>query len=145
MWIVTEDMNERRFWRRKSGSGSSSSKSRTGGMSRARNMSDARRILAKLRNDPDLFDAYFTGGTPSKTAVYYFPERNLLVRAALPDRSKSRKGYLIGQGAFSNKLGIVANGINGATWSLTKSTEHFYPYQGVLGTGSGADPVFEVV
>lgn len=148
MWIVSADRNGRLSWKRLSSSSSRTKRMPTSTIKKrwVTDMAQATSVLKKLRLNRAAFENEFDSNVPLKGRTYFYPDKKLRVKLAVPGGAKSKKGYLIGQGVFSNRLGIVADDrFTGAKWSLTKSDKYLYPYMGYLGTGSGADPAFKVL
>ncbi|MDR3541953.1 MAG: hypothetical protein P4L69_13440, partial [Desulfosporosinus sp.] len=59
-----------------------------------------------------------------------------------------KKGYVVGQGNIAPKLGVIFETPGGGRFDVAKNDEIrkiAYMYHGHLATGTGADPVFEIV
>jgi hypothetical protein len=83
-----------------------------------------------------------------RPAVLFVPQKNLKVRYA-KTTAKGLKGWVIGQVMVSHKLGIVYQNRYSGRLEVIKPNRNmddvFYSYNGYLATGTGADPVFEII
>jgi hypothetical protein len=157
MWVVKANVNGVLSWRRSNSAVAAISTTKkvtrravtTSGrkmkIKKPTNMKEAASIYAALKKDEREFEKAFENRSyPTKGAVFYFPARKYRLKAATS--KSSTKGYLVGQGLYSNKYALVVNDhIGGGHWYVTKNSKDLYSYKGYLVTGSGADPAFAIL
>lgn len=128
-WVVKSDKNGVLSWKRAPGS----SKAKTARVPKV---------------DSSEFESLFMGPRnrwPAKRKTFYYPAKKIKARAALSADTHSKRGYLTGQGVFSNKLAIISDDpMSNAHWKKVKSVKG-YSMNGYLVTGSGGDPVFVIL
>lgn len=85
------------------------------------------------------------GGKPNTSSVYRYPQRGLKLRLAKSPTNP--KGYVGGQGGFSAKLRLLWDAPTPGTHDRARTLKSLDAYKssGRFVSGSGADPVFEIV
>lgn len=113
---------------------------------RATTMEEAKRNLKFLQSIDYEHEDF---ETPVKPAVMFVPQKGIKVRYAKKG-ARGKKGWIIGQPGASNALGIIYEADYTAPIETFSNSDEeargwFYEAGGYLVTGSGADPVFEIL
>lgn len=116
---------------------------------RAKTLAEARTLANRIvKLNDDTIDTMYSGGPMPKTLFY--PNKNLVVS---PLRKKPVMGrtYVWGQGSILKKFSIMYD-TAWSTWTVSRNPkdvaeliENAYKSKGMYVTGTGADPVFEVI
>ena len=155
-WVVRADKNGRLSWKPKTTRRVATNRQGVARRSvvkrqpmrikRATNMEEAKRNLKFLRSIGYEDESFETANMPP---VMFVPQRGIRARYAKKG-AKGNKGWLIGQFGVSNALDIIYESSDTAPIKkFAKNDEEargwFYVAGGHLVTGSGADPVFEIL
>lgn len=163
IWVVDADRNGRLFWKRARKTAAperiTTKKKRVSmlreglrPLKKAGGMHEARAVVNALLKSETL-QAHYEEGDPSPDAVQYFPQANMRLLWARAG-TKSQKGFVVGQLGFAPSLGVVyVARYTGRPEVLSQEEIEEVAYPGVTTrsgerlwvTGSGADPVFEIL
>lgn len=149
-WAIVTDKNGRQRWQAKKATKSPQTKTKkavtkTKAVKKPSSMPEAKALwtAVKAMSDDDRDSKVY--GSAANPSVLYVPQKNLKVRYATPS-SKGVKGFIVGQPGVSNKLGLIFSlPRETGVISVVKSKKNFYKAGKYLVTGSGADPVFEII
>lgn len=160
-WIVKTDKNGRHSWRRFTDTENKSNNKKKvlpvvyPALKKAKTMTEAKKIVATLlemeKQDDETVLKYL-GESKDNRTILFFPQKNIKVRRLKTFNPKA-KGYVYGQGSAAAKLGVIYHFPPTVRYDVIKNTnkkemkfleENSY-MKSLLVTGSGADPVYEVL